>query len=321
MNARASLFSRRARGLFSVTRHLLRYGRPARTLLFGPESIGDDLLCTTVLHEARRRNTPFAMMTNRPELFTGNSDPQAIIPIDDYYAQTLRRLGSRVVQPYYVRPDLSHASRDVLPPHHIIAEMCRLAGLTGTITLRPYLTLSDAERHSGRLFPRQIILQSSVLAARIPYLTKEWTVGRMAEVARQLADDATLIQLGSTSDPALPGVNDLRGKTTLRQAAALLANAELFIGLEGFLTHLARAVDCPAVVVHGGRAPAAVFGYGCNINLHSTVPCSPCGLRRDCPHDLRCMSAIDVCSVVTAARTLLSDPGPRPIPAEKCLLP
>ena len=83
---------------------------------------------------------------------------------------------------------------------------------------------------------------------------KEWGAGNFGSTARMLAPDFKTVQLGSPSDPALPVDADLRGRTSLREAAAVLANSAAFVGLEGFLSHLARAVDCPAVVVFGGRA-------------------------------------------------------------------
>jgi len=290
---------------------LARWGVPRRALLFGPLSLGDDLLCTAVLREARRRGEPFAMFTARPELFAGNPDPARLLPIDDYHVAAVRRLGARVVQPYYVGADPDDRQRDRLPPRHIIAEMCALAGLHGEIALRPHLALTDAERAGGRLFPGQIALHSSGLAAAIPYDAKEWGPARFAEVARQLAPHAKLIQLGAATDPALPVDTDLRGRTTLREAAALLAGSDVFIGLEGFLTHLARAVDCPAVVVMGGRAPAEIFGYTANRNLVNFPDCAPCARRTGCPYDMKCMTAITPEAVVAAARELACRPrGP-----------
>jgi ADP-heptose:LPS heptosyltransferase len=260
------------------------------------------------------------MMTARPELFLNNPDPTRVMPIDDDYVAGLRRLGARIVQPYYVREDPGHPTRDLLPSRHIIAEMCALAGLTGEITLRPYLHLGAAERSSGRHFPRQIVLQSSVLAAAIPYDTKEWGVERMAAVARELRSDAPCIQIGSARDAALPVALDLRGKTSLRESAALLAAADLFIGPEGFLAHLARAVDCPAVVVAGGRAPLGIFTYAENLNLGTFPDCAPCGLRTGCPHALRCLTSISTAAVVAAARELLSTAIARPLPHQTAYL-
>ncbi len=316
MSAPSSSLWRRIRGGTAALRGLVRHGKPPRSLLFGPLSLGDDLLCTTVLHEARRRGQPLAMMTARPELFRGNPDPSQIIPIDDYYVGALRRLGCEVIQPYYVRPDPAQGSRDVLPPRHIVAEMCRLAGLTGEIALRPYLHLTSDEKKRGALFPRQIAIHSTCLTAALPYPTKEWGVDRFGTVARALAGRFQLVQVGSAADPALPVDRDLRGRTSLRETAAILANSELFIGLEGFLAHLARAVDCPSVVVLGGRARPETFGYGCNTNLHRAVHCSPCGLRAHCPNQMICMTEIMPDAVVDAALALAERRPARPLPAE-----
>jgi len=222
---------------------LLAWGAPPRSLVFGPLSLGDDLLCTAVLREARQCGRPFTMFTARPELFLGNTDAAAIRAIDDHYLALLRRLGRQVASPYYVTADPAAPDRDGLPPRHAIAEMCRLAGLAGEVALRPYLTLTPAELAAAPRRPRQLVLHSSGRAAALPYPTKEWGADRFAALARLLASDFSLVQIGAPDDPLLPGIAlDLRGRTTLRQAAAVQAASLLFIGLEGFLVHLARAV-------------------------------------------------------------------------------
>ena len=307
--------------ILNVAAKVARWGLPSRSLLFGPLSLGDDLLCTAVLREARQRNQPFTMMTARTELFRGNHDPAKVIPIDDDYVAVLRRLGRTVIKPYYVQADLGNKNRDLLPRHHVIVEMCRLAGLTGTVTVRPYLHLAADERRAGQRPRPVIVLQSSVLAAKTPYATKEWVIGHWQSVAAQLRPHAHLVQLGAGSDPALPVDEDLRDRTTLREAAALLANAAVFVGLEGFLTHLARAVDCPSVVVMGGRAPKEVFGYAANVNLVSAPTCAPCGLRDGCPHDMVCMSQLVPATVVAAALQRLTEPPERPLPAQVMEIP
>jgi hypothetical protein len=299
----------------------LRYGLPRRVLLFGPLSLGDDLLCTTVLREARRRGRPFAMMTSRPELFRDNTDPSALLPVDDYYAQALGRLGARVIQPYYAGRDPSNPLRDVFGPHHILTEMCRLAGITGGISLRPYLHLPTEEQREGRIFPRQITVHSSCRSAAFPFTTKEWGAERLVAVARALAGGFKLIQVGAPDDPPLPVDLDLRGRTGLREAAAILSASEAFVGLEGFLSHLARAVDCPAVVIIGGRVRPETVGYACNVNFYSAVDCAPCGLRDGCPHAMKCMAAISPETVAAAARELAQRRPVRPLPADATVIP
>ena len=211
--------------------------------------------------------------------------------------------------------------RDRLPAHHIIAEMCALAGLHGEIAVRPYVHLTDAERAAGRHFPLQIALHSSGLAAAIPNTIKEWGPDRFATLAGQLASHAQLIQLGSPKDPALPVHLDLRGKTTLRQAAAVLSASTVFVGLEGFLGHLARAVDCPSVIVIGGRATAESVGYLANHNLTSSPECAPCNRRSACSYNMKCMAAISPEAVASAAHGLLNRPPARPLVHDTALLP
>ena len=292
---------------------LLRWGRPPAGLLFGPLSLGDDLLCTAVLREARRRGEPLAMFTARPELFAGNPDPARLIPIDDYYVAAIRRLGSRVIQPYYLSKDPANPDRDVNPPRHVIAEMCRIAGLRGRVELRPWLFLGAEERAKGAIFARQIAIQSSGLGAAIPYGNKEWGADRFSSVARLLGPEYKIVQLGLAGDPGLPADADLRGRTTIREAAAILAGSAAFVGLEGFLAHLARAVDCPSVVVFGGRSKPEIFGYTANANLYEPVDCAPCGLRNTCAYDRACLSRIEPAAVAAAARAIAERPrGPLP---------
>lgn len=108
---------------------------------------------------------------------------------------------------------------------HQVAVMCAATGITSDVMLRPYIHPTAAERAGGRLAPRQLIIQSSGAAARYAIPNKEWFPERFASVAATLSRDYTLLQVGSATDPLLPGVRDLRGRTSLRETAALLSQA------------------------------------------------------------------------------------------------
>ena len=118
-----------------------------------------------------------------------------------------------------------------------------------------------------------------------------------------------MIQLGSHGDPKLEGAMDLRGKTTLRQSAAILANSFVFVGLAGFLMHLARAVDCRSVIIYGGREKPSQTGYVANKNLYSQVRCAPCWLRNPCDFDRKCMDMITSQQVIAATAEQISRYG------------
>ena len=86
------------------------------------------------------------------------------------------------------------------------------------------------------------------------------------------------------------------------------------VGTVGFLMHLARAVECPAVIVYGGREAPWQSGYVSNLNIYSAVPCAPCWRWNSCDFDRKCMTDISVSDVVCAIRQMVnSSRGPLPV--------
>jgi hypothetical protein len=241
------------------------------------------------------------MLSRRPDLFAGNPDIAMTLKPSEELACLLQQKGVRVVRSGYTE-NLLGGSLHESPSEHIIATMARRAGLQGEIELRPRLILSADERAAGRITDRQIVIQSSGRAARFPIRNKEWFPERFAPVAAELGRTHSIVQIGSRADPPIPGTIDLRGRTTVRGSAAILANADLFIGLVGFLMHLARAVDCRGVIVYGGREAPWQSGYSCNENIFTAVPCAPCWLVDRCDHQWMCMDRIAPADVIAAAR-------------------
>ncbi len=289
-----------------------RHGRPDRLFYFFG-GIGDQLLCSAVAREMQRRQPrKLWFFTQVPELFQGNSDVRVALPLDLSLVPWARLAGARPQQLFY-QENLSAEGRDADLHEPSIAALCRRAGLTGEVSLRPYLPQIPCPPRPLRFRPR-IAMHSSCLTARYPIANKQWPVERLQTVARELGAFADLVQLGSPQDPALPGAIDRRG-IALLDAARELAGCDLFVGMVGFLMHLARAVECPAVIVYGGREPPEITGYACNTNLASRPPCAPCWYYSRCDYDRRCLTAIETSVVVDAVREKLAAPLPRPLPA------
>jgi ADP-heptose:LPS heptosyltransferase len=90
-----------------------------------------------------------------------------------------------------------------------------------------------------------------------------------------------------------------------------VASSLLFIGMEGFLAHLARAVGVRSVVVYGGYSAPDETGYACNENLYTPVACAPCWEGSRCDNERRCLTAIEPAHVLSAVeRTLARPPQP-----------
>lgn len=289
----------------------LRLGRPEVSLGF-LGGIGDDLLCTAAIHEWQKRGARrIWFFTRHPKLYRYSSRVR-LVPEDPRY----RRLAEVFGQP--MRP-LSYSEydpatdRDTAVTEHILADMCRRAGLRGPVALRPYLNLAPSTAVPAGAVAGALVFQSSGMSAILPMANKQWPAERMQQVADHFAGRMPCVQLGSPGDPPLRGVTDFRGRT-LQDSAALLHHSRLFVGLVGFPMHLARAVDCPAVIVYGGREWPEYTGYCANFNIDCRPPCSPCWQRNRCDFDRRCLTQIEVSQVIAAIEQMLLRPrSPLPV--------
>ena len=276
-------------------------------LLYFGAAPGDDLLCTAVLRELESRaRGPVWIMSNHPELFEGNSDTANVVSPRDYYQQFAKMLRCDYRPLEYAK--LESDDKSVPPFRHIIAELCARAGISGAVLIRPYLALSDREKMEGAWSDGKIAIQSSGLGAIYPMRNKQWYPERFQALVDALRNEYEFIQLGSISDPPLKHVRDLRGATSIRQSAAILHHTRLYIGNVGFPMHLARSVDCPSVIVYGGREAPWQSGYSCNVNLYTPLPCAPCWRWNNCEFDRKCMRAITVDDAVKGVRELIRRP-------------
>ncbi len=284
-------------------------GRP-QTILFYGCGLGDDVLLTGVAHELRKRGAGRIVVLSRfSSLFEQSPDVSGAYAFGHPSMSRLRHWGYNCITPFYGSYD-SVTDRDVFPHEHLLATMCRVAGITGTIDLRPYLTLLADEKKAGQFFERQAVIQSSGLAVGPGVMkNKDWLPDRFQAVSDEVGGSAGLIQLGQKTDPPIQGALDLRGKTTLRESAAILASSRVFIGQVGFLMHLARAVDCRSVIVFGGREDPLVSGYRVNENIVGRTPCSFCWQRNKCDYNRECMRMIGVDEVAAAVRRQLEREG------------
>lgn len=280
---------------------LARHGRPDLVVTAFGAGIGDDILCTAILHELRRRGHDNVWMLSRwPELFAHNPDAPRVEPARHRYDTFLRGLGAQIAYAFYTSYNPAFDRDEPLPLQHLISIMCQKAGITGEVDLRPYMAVTEAEAARGRVAPRQVAIQSAGLDATHAMHNKNWSLEGYQGVVHALKGRYDFVQVGSRSDPPLEGALDLRGRTSLRETAAVLSQSLAFVGQVGMLMHMARAVDCRSVIVYGGRELPSQSGYVCNENLYSPVACSPCWRLNTCPYDRKCLRMVGVDDVVRA---------------------
>lgn len=284
---------------------VIRYGLPTHLIqYFG--GIGDDLLCSTVAREIKKRspNAKIWISSNYPELFVNNCDiANVFLREAHWYLWYSPMLRSKRLQLAYTTKKYpgGNQKEDVSPIKHILKIMCEKAGITGDIKLRPYIYMAETEKNNGKIFDKQIAIQC--MGEDTSMLNKTWYTERFQIVVNELKNkfrDYKIIQIGGHNDPELKGTTDMRGKTSIREAAAILSNSKLYIGTDSLLMHLARAVECRSVIIFGGRNHSHQTGYICNENLNTFISCAPCWKWNECDFNKKCMGMISIENVLEA---------------------
>jgi ADP-heptose:LPS heptosyltransferase len=276
--------------------------------------LGDELLLTCVARELKKRGPDLRIwqVSTAAELLRGNPDYHRVFPWSSWPLRHSNLMNRARLKLRYSE-EVESGERELPVREHILAVLCRVAGIAGHVHLRPYCHLTDEERLQGRVAQRQLVLHSVGVGSFANVMkNKLWyheRFQRLVDELRAAHPDLTVVQIGVERDPPLSGVLDVRGKTTLRQAAGLLSQSECFVGTSGLFAHLARAVDCRAVIVYGGREHSWQSGYVCNESLDSHVPCAPCWRWNGCEHDRICMKQIEVADVLGAVERVLGRGG------------
>jgi hypothetical protein len=301
--------------IVATIKKIRQYGIPSYILSFG-DSLGDNLLLTTLakgLYDQGYRN--IWIKCNHPRLFDHNPFVKLILPFDTLLSTGLLKLFNvRLCFPRYTFYQ-ENRDQDVIPEKHIILKMADSIGLKGPIANKPIFNFAADEDINGTVSPDQIVIVTSTSGAKVPMRNKEWYTDRYQQIVNRFYGQYKFIQLGSGNDEPLYNVLDLRGKTSVRESAAILKKSTLMITHVGFMMHLARAVDCRSVIIYGGRERPEQSGYACFENIYSAIECSPCWLHNTCLFEKKCMTVISAEVVEDAIIKQLGLKG-KPLPVE-----
>jgi ADP-heptose:LPS heptosyltransferase len=170
-----------------------------------------------------------------------------------------------------------------------------------------------ASENLGRLFftPKELALARKVREAG-PYVfvepttrleNKDWGVDNYVQVMRQFPGVRFVrTSFNPVTKPIhvaeiLPGLN-------FRQAVAVIALAEAYLGAEGGCHHAAAVMGIPGVVVFGGAISAWNLGYPLHANITGEGP--PCGRYLPCDHCRGVLNGIRPEQVAEALREKLT---------------
>jgi lipopolysaccharide heptosyltransferase II len=179
------------------------------------------------------------------------------------------------------------------------------------------------ERVRGTMSQRRAALGMSedapllAIGAAAAYGTaKRWLPERFAECAREIRERHGMLPvlIGSeaeretTSEIAeqiAPPVIDLAGEMGIADLNALLGQVALFLTNDSGPMHLAAAQGTPTVAVFGSTNWRTTAPLGPRVKIvREPTDCAPC-MRRHCPIDHRCMTALSTRRVMMAVDQLI----------------
>jgi heptosyltransferase-2 len=196
--------------------------------------------------------------------------------------------------------------------------VAQAAGGTG-VPAAPALKAADV--HSGGApGSKRIVLYPAVGAYS---LARAWQAARYGELAAMLLNEGHSVSIVGADDARdaarvitgrAPSVDDRVGEFGIPALAAFVRDADLVIGGDSFIGHLAAAVGTPTVTVFGPSNAAAWQPVGGHV-VQANLPCQPClytgfrlGRPQGCP-DRTCMQHIQATHVFTSAQSILAVSG------------
>jgi len=151
---------------------------------------------------------------------------------------------------------------------------------------------------------------------------KIWPIERYVELIRRIKQKTTcyIVLIGSREEKDLSArmafesgvkVINLTGALDLKQLAALLKRASLFIGNDSGPMHMAAALDVPVIAIFGrnipGVSPTRWRPWGIkHIVFHEDSGCFPC-YDAECPYEYKCIRAVTVDAVFEAVQKIMTE--------------
>ncbi len=260
--------------------HLFRHGTPReRTLVVRPGTRKDVLMATPVLKalKAAHPDAELVVHTRYPEVLVGldyvdatRTDDRVMIEPRDRLIELMYENSplEHPVRVYAAQAGLDPGSLESLVPEVAITEAERelarrlvadaRAATPGGDAISDTSAEADMTARTADLVDGGLTRKAVALHTGRVWSTRAWPQERFAALARRLAaeEGLTLLQVGDLGAPYVGIGADLRGRLTIQQAAAIIAEADVFVGVDSLPSHLAQVVGTRAAIIYGCIDPA-----------------------------------------------------------------
>lgn len=269
--------------------------------LSAPFGFGDQLMAMVVLGEIRRLNPAcrITFWTRHGTLFDGLDLVDDLRPLE---GETPWELRWKLITLGY--------GQKIPPPYPLVTMMAASVGIELMDPPVPPVLKGvprDAlrERAAGIPRPRIVVQTRSGGWTR----NKDWPAAHWRDLADRLQGVGHVLDTGERT--ALEGFSgtgfhSFVGQTTPAEFAWLMGQADVFVGPSSAGMHVAAAHGIPAVILFGGYESPSGYRYRNVRAFYNAVPCAPCWLTTECPHDRKCLRGMAVEPVFQAVREALA---------------
>jgi ADP-heptose:LPS heptosyltransferase len=233
--------------------------------------------------------------------------------IYSFFARSALSVGFRTPNQY------RHALYDIAIPHSSQRhEIDNYRALLQSVGISSTTSFPSVAVDAVMPMPNNVVMHLFPGGSR--FFLKEWPDNRWIEVIDQVTGKGMTVSLTGTASNreralALKAhvrdgdkVDVVAGSCSLRDVARLLAASRLTISVDTGIMHLASALRCNLISLHGPTSPKRWGPLNDNaIALSSTRPCVPClslGFESDCSR-AACMEDITVDQVLSAVGKFL----------------
>lgn len=295
-------------GLREVKLHqFLREKPDGRVLVVRNMGLGDVLVVTAVLRELKRRfpqaQIVFGTLPRYLPLLEGNPDITAAVAIG----------AEPGAVGFDASVDLCNWSETAPDRHmrHRADVFGRKIGIGRIADRRPVYHVRPQERRWARRVLERLPQPVVGISPRASTRVRTYPPENSRRLVRLLvAAGVSVVLLGDqeTACTAGPQVLNLSGRTTIRQAGAVIECLDALVAPDSGLVHLAAAVGTPTVALFGSIPhQLRVAGYPrCRaIQINEHIGCPPC-FDAGCA-DVTCLRRISPARVLAALRLVLSE--------------
>jgi ADP-heptose:LPS heptosyltransferase len=259
------------------------------------DGIGD-VLCSTPIFEGLKRDHPKAtivVQTNYPEIFENN----------EFIAKTINKVQGR-------EPISWDRVIDITPNFGLYTPIWKQSANIAATRVKdhdPILFMEKNELEAGYKILKEVksefdddvvVVGCSLMMTRSRWQGRNWNYDYACELMDILNDHGFMtVEVGAKIPSTGRAHLDLVNQTDLRELFAVMANIDVFIGIDSLPMHLAQAFKKPSYILFGATEPVArITDFTNTFPIRNEgLPCLGCYQKKGNPLYNRCELGYEAC--------------------------